>query len=118
MQRGKILKKCQTQIKISHSECHSNRTNSFCQPEALTYTVYGVDCTAAYLSVFTLTKSDTLYLLLAGYGLHCSQLLLHGADTDDREQGRIYVANDYPIFARTILIVCQKSRISRQNFFE
>ena len=64
----------------------------------LNYTLYGVDCSAAYLSVVTLTKSDTLYLLLAGYGLHCSQLL-HGADTDDREQGRIYVANEYPTFA-------------------
>ena len=30
-------------------------------------------------------------------------------------QGRIYVANDYPTFARTTLMVCQKIRISRQN---
>ena len=33
-------------------------------------------------------------------------------------QGRIYVAIEYPTFARTILIVCQKLRISRQNYLE
>ena len=61
---------------------------SFCQPIVLNYTVYGVDYTAAHLSDVTLTKSDTLYLLPAGYGLHCSQLL-HGAHTDDREQHQV-----------------------------
>ena len=34
------------------------------------------------------------------------------------KQGRIYVANEYPTFARAILIVCHKITISRQNFFE
>ena len=32
-------------------------------------------------------------------------------------QGHIYVANEYPTFARTILFVCPKIRISRQNYF-
>ena len=30
------------------------------------------------------------------------------------KQGHIYVANEYPTFARTIFIVCQKLRISRE----
>ena len=30
------------------------------------------------------------------------------------DQGRIYVANEYPTFARTMLIVCQKQWTSRQ----
>ena len=33
-------------------------------------------------------------------------------------QGRIYVANEYPTFARIILIVCQKLRIQSQNYLE
>ena len=33
-------------------------------------------------------------------------------------QGRIYVANDYPTNARTILIVNQKLQISGQIIFE
>ena len=33
-------------------------------------------------------------------------------------QGRIYVANEYLTFARTILIVCQKLRISCKSYLE
>ena len=39
----------------------------------------------------------------------CEQFHLRG------QQGRIYVANEYPAVARTMLIVCQKPRILRLN---
>ena len=40
------------------------------------------------------------------------------ADATNPDKGRIYVANEYPNFARTILIFCQEIRILHQNYLE
>ena len=70
-----------------------------------------IDVSGNYLHIpiVSTTPSTLIYIQATGTGL--SQAISYF-------QGRIYAANDYPTFARTILIVCQKSRISRQNYFE
>ena len=79
-----------------------------------------VKITSRSCSFFTVLTDSTSYEqpFLASCYYHTTiistSLRLPDGIKECLKQGRIYVANEYPTVVRTMLIVCQKQRISRQ----
>ena len=69
-----------------------------------------IDVSGNYLHIPIVSTTPSTFIYILAVGTGPSQAISYF-------QGRIYAANDYTNFARTILIVCQRIRSLRQNFF-